>query len=116
MPYSHDLRCGYFSLDLNICWFYQAMSDMFMEFDFQPTYTEGSQETEEEAIQTTINYFEKHIEEAFYRWTVYKVIGHTIGDDKYDNYDHVWEYLFDVAELYVRTHPQVEITHMSDDE
>jgi hypothetical protein len=116
MPYSHDLRCGYFSLDLNICWFYQAMSDMFMEFDFQPTYTEGIQETKEEATQTTINYFEKHIEEAFHRWTVYKVIGHTIGEDKYDNYFHVWEYLFDVAELYARDHPQVEITHMSDDE
>lgn len=116
MPYSHDLRCGYFSLDLNMEWFYQAMSDMFMEFSFLPTVKEGSRDTEQEQIQTTINYFEKHIEEAFYRWTVYKVIGHPIGTDKYDNYDHVWEFLFDIAELYSREHPEVEITHVSDDE
>ena len=92
------------------------MSDMFMEFDFQPTYTEGSQETKEEATQTTINYFEKHIEEAFHRWAVYKVIGFEEGDHKYHIYETVWEFLFDIAEEYSRKNPEVEITHVSDDE
>ncbi len=118
MPYSHDLRCGYFSLDLNMAWFYQAMSESFMEFDFRPTYYKviTAEQTEEEAIQLTINLFEKHIEDAFHDWTVYKVIGFEKGDHKYDNYHHVWEFLYDIAELYSRDHPEVEITHVSDDE
>lgn len=115
MPHSHDLRSGYFSLDLNMAWFYQAMSESFMEFDFLPTNTTYSQ-TEDEAIQLTIDLFEKHIEHAFHDWTVYKVIGFQRGDHKYERYENVWEFLFDIAELYAREHPEVEITHVSDDE
>ena len=122
MPYSADLRGSYFHAELNICWFYEAMRDYNKDFDFQPTYCEAIEnETEEDAIQTTIKYFEKHIEDAFNDYTVYKVFGHESGRYQYtvngdDVYSNVWEFLSDVADDYSQNYPQVEITHTSDDE
>lgn len=115
MPHSHDLRTNYFLIDLNMGWFYQSMSESFLEFDFRPTNTTYSQ-TEEEAIQLTIDTFEKHIEDAFRDWCVYKVIGFEKGDHKYKRYDDVWEFLYDIAETYACDHPEVVAIQMSDDD
>lgn len=87
-----------------------------MEIDFRPTIMDGIQETEDEQMQLTIDLFEKHIESAFHDWTVYKVFGHPKGDHKYERYENVWEFLYDIAEEYARDHLEVEITHVSDDE
>ena len=89
-----------------------------MEVDFLPTYYDiiTIEQTEEEGIKLTIDLFEKHIEDAFHDWTVYKVIGFERGEHKYGAYENVWQFLFDIAELYAREHPEVEITHVSDDE
>lgn len=96
MPYNADLRCSYFSLELNMSWFYEAISEMGEEIDF-----------EESDSQNTVSAFERHIEEAFKDWTVYKVFGHQKGKHKYDLYENVWEFLRDVAIDYTKTHPQV---------
>lgn len=114
MPHSYDLRAGYFSLDLNMEWFYEAMTDCRMTFEFDMThndYHDGQEQT-----QTTIDLFEKHIEDAFHNWTVYKVIGHKMSDYHYEIYETVWEFLFDVAEEYSRKNPKVKIIHEDDDE
>ena len=121
MPYSADLRGSYFHAELNMAWFYEAMSEDHKDFDFQPTYFDTNDETEEDAIQTTIKHFEKHIEDAFNDYMVYKVFGHTSGKYQYevqghDVYSSVWEFLSDVADDYSQNHPEVEITHTSDDE
>jgi hypothetical protein len=116
MPYYHDLRCDYFSIDLNIGWFYHSMSESFLEFEFRPTITEGVEQTEEEGVKRTIDEFEKHIEEAFHDWTVYKVIGFQKGDHKYEKYDDVWEFLYDIAETYACDHPEVVAIQLTGEE
>ena len=106
MPYNADLRCSYFSLELNMSWFYESLSEMDEDVDFKPTYCFRS-DTEESAIKNTIGAFESHIEEAFKDYTVYKVFGHQKGDHKYELYENVWEFLRDVAIDYTKTHPAV---------
>lgn len=125
MPYSADLRSSYCHADINISWFYQAMSEFHMEIDFYPVYDSEDlgEKTEKERddikdhlTECAIQSFENHINDAFYSWTVYKVFGHKRRDEKFEVYETIWEYLFDVAEEYSRKHPEVEITHTSDDE
>lgn len=106
MPYDADLRCSYFSLELNMSWFYESLSEMDQAVDFKPTYCFRS-DTEESAIKNTIGEFERHIEQAFKDYTVYKLFGHQKGDHKYELYDNVWEFLRDVAIHYTKTHPAV---------
>jgi len=111
MPYNADLRCSYCSVELNMSWFYEAMSEYDIEFDFKPTYPHyGSLQDEKEAVKYTIALFEAHIERAFEDWTVYKVFGHEFErtvknrgrnfDGKYEHYDSVWEFLREIAEVY----------------
>jgi len=107
MPYTADLRCSYISVELNMSWFYEALSEMGEEFDFKPTYPRGLDLTEEKAIKWTIEDFEKHIEKAFHDWTVYKVFGHERGEHKYDLYENVWDFLRDVAIDYTEKNDKV---------
>jgi len=116
MPHYHDLRTNYFLIDLNIGWFYHRMSESFLEFEFRPLITEGVEQTNDEGIDLSRDEFEKHIEEAFHDWTVYKVIGFQKGDRKYEKYDDVWEFLYDIAEAYACDHPEVVAIQMSDDD
>ena len=114
MPYDADLRASYFFVSLNMSWFYEAMSEQDITFDFLPTYYRALaiQEDEKEkkdATNTTIAMFEHHIEDAFKDWAVYKVIGHKKGDHNYDIHDSVWEFLHDVAIDYTRTHKNVKM-------
>jgi hypothetical protein len=108
MPYNADLRSSYFSLELNMSWFYESLSEMNEEIDFKPTYCFKS-DTEESAIKHTISAFERHIEVAFKDWTVYKVFGHQKGDHEYENYEIVWEFLRDVAIDYTQNNHAVVI-------
>jgi hypothetical protein len=99
-----------------MAWFYEAMSEFEMEFDYKPTYSNfiSLQETEEEATEFTIKLFEHHIETAFKDWTIYKVFGHERGDRKYELYCEVWEFLRDVAIGYSQKHPNVVITEKNE--
>ena len=118
MAYFADLRCSYCITRLNINWFYEAMREYNMYFDFKPTNSRciSIHDIEEHGIQITINIFEGHINSAFNDWTVYKVFSHQKGTYKYENYENVWEFLREVAEDYSRNHPEVEITYKSDDD
>ena len=86
MPYHADLRCSYFSIKLNMSWFYESISERNEEIEF------GNQDIQDK--------FEYHIEKAFNDWTVYKVFNHKIGDRDYDSYDNVWSFLYDIANEY----------------
>ena len=96
-------------------WFYEAMRDYEMDFDFLPRafITPITEETRLECIQLTINLFEAYIESKFNKYLVYKVFNH--GEDKLSMYDSVWEYLRDKALTYNKKHPQVVITFGDDD-
>lgn len=107
MPYDADLRCSYFSLEMNMSWFYKATNERNIEFDFLPTYYRGMSVQEQEdnykdAVKLTITFFEKHIENAFNDWAVYKVFGHKKGDHKYEDYEDVWEFVIDITYDYCR--------------
>jgi len=115
MPYNADLRCSYFSLELNMSWFYEALSEMGEEIDFKPTYCFRSDD-EKSAIQNTVNAFERHIEGAFKDWTVYKVFGHQKGVHKYELYENVWEFLRDVAIDYTRDFKTVVFVNKEEEE
>lgn len=114
MPHYHDLRTDYFLIDLNIGWFYHRMSESFLEFEFRPTIIEGIERTNDQAIDLTREDFESHIERAFHDWAVYKAIGFEKGDHKYERYENVWEFLYDIAETYACDHPEVVAIQMSD--
>ena len=115
MPYTADLRCSYCDAKLNMSWFYEAMRDYEMDFDFLPrtVMTPITEETRLGCIQLTINLFEAYIESKFNKYLVYKVFNH--GEDKLSMYDSVWEYLRDKALTYNKKHPQVVITFGDDD-
>lgn len=121
MPYDADLRASYFSLELNMSWFYEAMNDYHIEFDWKPTYSHYGSEDEKEAVKLTVALFERHIEIAFKDWTVYRVFGHKKGDHKYEHYEEgggeggVWEFLRDIASAYCEKNPKV-IMIWKDDE
>jgi hypothetical protein len=114
MPYNADLRCSYCDAKLNMSWFYEAMNECHMDFDFLPR--NGMTPTTEEirlgSIQLTINLFEAYIESKFNKYLVYKVFYH--GEEKLSMYDSVWEYLRDKALTYSKKHPQVVITFGDD--
>lgn len=111
MPYSADLRASYCSVELNMSWFYESLSEQEIELDFKPTYSPyrpRDEQDEKECVQTTINLFEHHIEEAFKDYTVYRVFGHKKGNHDYEIYeDDVWGFLHDVALAYIKEHPKV---------
>lgn len=91
-------------------WFYEAMREYEMEFDFKPCRPWSSM-TEEQGVDLTIKNFEAHIEKAFYDWTIYRVFNHNRCDLNYDDYEEhdVWGFLRDVAIDYSREHTYVVI-------
>jgi hypothetical protein len=115
MPYNADLRCGYFKMQFNMGWFYEAMSEMEEEIDFEPTPAEGYEINDENMkkalTELTIKRFEEHIEECLHKYITHKTF--ILDKDRnkdIEGYDSVWEYLRDCAMDYSNNHPEVKIT------
>jgi hypothetical protein len=107
MPYDADLRCGYFSLEMNMSWFYEMTNEHNIKFEFLPTYyrvmsVQEQEDDYKDAVKLTIALFEKHIETAFKDWAVYTVFGHEEGDHAYERYDDVWEFILDITHDYCK--------------
>lgn len=95
MPYDADLRCSYCFTELNMSWYYEAMSEYNIGIEFM-----GNR-------KDSIYRFERDVERAFNDWVVYKVFDHKRGEYNYDFYENVWEFLRDYTTDYEKVHPHV---------
>ena len=64
-------------------WFYEAMREYEIEIECE--------------TDTSAEMLDKHINEHFFRYTVWKMMGHSYNHkDYYELYENIWEYLRDV--------------------
>jgi hypothetical protein len=83
MPYSADLRASYCKIQLNIDWFYEAMSEYNVSIECD--------DDDELAI------FHQYIEWKFEKYMIWNTIERITLDDehhKYENYVNIWDYLY----------------------
>ena len=102
MPFDADLRAGYFKIEFNMSWFYEALSDAEVEVEFH-TLTDGVE-------QYNVKAFERFIEDCAYKFIVSKIFKHDI-DDTPKNYDCIWQYLTEQALEFEAQHPTYLTIH-----
>ena len=129
MPYSADLRAGYFKLNLNMSWFYEVMTERGVEFDFMPhtslkqarerceKYGSPYDETKEIESHTelTINLFENYVEEWFDAYTKMKLFNCDTPGLNIDMYPDVWDCLQDKCIDYCQKHTEVKMIDKLDE-
>lgn len=129
MPYDADLRCSYCKTELNMSWFYEHMSELNEEIDFQPDrhYNDRKNRAElndalwdEEkekklSINWTIKLFEEFIDSRFNCYVDWKIFNHKEEGIDFEFYENVFDYLRDMAIEYCKTNPEVVITDKNDE-
>jgi hypothetical protein len=114
MPYHADLRCSYQKADLNMSWFYEALTEQGYEIDFVPDCEEEQKKFQIHRVQTE---FESHINTLYNIYVVYKVF-HYIQEG-YENVaiaEYVWDYLIEGAEEYAQENEEVKITKKKEED
>ena len=103
MPFTADLRAGYFKIDFNMAWFYEVLADSNREVEFLPT--KRGDGTEDERIAYSQSCFEEHIEKKAREFIIARCgfgsLKPVFGLD-YKLYDNIWEFLLE--ELYSYEH------------
>jgi hypothetical protein len=96
MPFDADLRAGYFKMEFNMAWFWEAIGES-TNFNI---FIKDKQWAKEN--------FEAFIEKEAYKYIVVKAFKITEGEENksIDNYGDIWDYLTDRAIEYEKEHPE----------
>jgi hypothetical protein len=88
MPFTADLRVGYFKMNFNMSWYWEFLSEREIEFEFDDGYEDDNGE---------ISKLELHIERAVEKYVISKIFCKDGEENKQiDNmYDNIWDYLYE---------------------
>ena len=121
MPFSADLRAGYFTFDFNMSWFYAYLSDDMNEEivwkprpvrTFSSDYEKSTEELCRQRQEDLERRLEKKIEEAVYEYIL--ATSFKFGETEHES---VWDATYDAFLTFVREFPtEIRITSTDEEE
>ena len=111
MPFSDDLRAGYFTMQFNMSWFWNMIDELNETIKFV-----GEDEEDNNQYDWITYSFEKHIETNAYHYIIHSSFDKSLHTEcDCDNYDTIWLYLYECARDWVQKYPNRAVWTNNDD-